>query len=186
MKTDSNTIWNEAAKAGLVLGGFSSLCLSLKELSTLSGSNILIQAVAIVLWAVEFFGCILLMKRYLILMRDRFNADIEDCRSFGKRTALLSGLILASVQTVFILKMPPETLNEAVAAASASLGASARDQMDAALDALPMVTFLAQWFYCFIYGTILSSILTRYVIAEEIISGIDKSDEEDDNGEDNQ
>ena len=168
---ESNTIWNEAGKAGLVFGGFSSLCLSLKELAGLSGSNVLIQAAAIVLWAVEFFGCIVLMKRYLILMRDRFNADEVDCRSFGKRTALLSGLILASVQTVFILKMPPETLNEAIATASASLGASAKDQMEAALDALPAVTFFAQWFYCFIYGTILSSILTRYVIVEEIMNG---------------
>lgn len=184
MKMEKNTIWNEAAKAGLVFGGFSSLCLSLKELAGLSGSNILIQFTAFVLWAVEFVGCIWLMKRYLVMMRDRFGADIADCRSFGKRTALLSGLILASVQTVFILKMPPEALNEAIATASASLGASARDQMDAALDSLPAVTFLAQWFYCFIYGTILSSILTRYVIAEEIIGGTDKGDGEDNSDED--
>ena len=179
MKMESNTIWNEAGKAGLVFGGFSSLCLSLKELAGLSGSNILIQAVAIVLWAAEFFGCIVLMKRYLVLMRDRFNADEADCRSFGKRTALLSGLILASVQTVFILKMPPETLSEAIAAASTSLGNSAKEQMDAVVDVLPAVTFFAQWFYCFIYGTILSSILTRYVIAEEIMNGDGRNSDND-------
>ena len=176
---ESNTIWNEAGKAGLVFGLFSSLCLSLKELATLSGSNFLIQAAAIVLWAVEFFGCILLMKRYLIMLRDRFEADMDDCRSFGKRTALLSGLILASVETVFILKMPQDALNEAIAAASASLGASGREQMEAAMDSLPLITFIAQWLYCFIYGTILSSILARYVIVEEMFRGKDEDGSDD-------
>ena len=62
MKPDSRTIWNEAGRVGFVFGGFSSLCFVLKEGAGLTGSTFLIQAAAIILWAVEFFGCILLMK----------------------------------------------------------------------------------------------------------------------------
>ena len=61
MSIDNKTIWNEAAKAGLLFGAVSVACLALKELAGLSGSSFLSQAAFIILWAVEFFGCILLM-----------------------------------------------------------------------------------------------------------------------------
>lgn len=177
MKLDNNTLWNEAAKAGFLFGLFSSACLLGKEWAALSGSNFLNQAAAIVLWAVEFFGCILLMKRCMLGLRDRKEADIEDCYRFGKRTALLSGLILASVETVIILKMPPESLNEAVSLAATQLGASARGQLDAAMDALPAVTFAGQWLYCYLYGALLSSIMSRYIFVQKILGG-DPNDKE--------
>ena len=64
MKLDNKTLWNEAGRVGFVFGGFSTLCLLLKEGAALTKSDFLIQAAAIILWAVEFFGCILLMKKY--------------------------------------------------------------------------------------------------------------------------
>lgn len=173
MNIDSNTIWNEAGKAGLVFGLFSTLCLSLKQLVGLSGSSALTITASAILWAVEFFGCIFLMRRYLIRMRDRFSADMADCKSFGKRTALLSGLILAAAATYFILKMPSEETNKLIADATASLGSEERLRFAKAMDSFPLVFFFIQWFYCFIYGTILSSILSRYIIIEDIFKGGD-------------
>ena len=58
-------MWNEAAKAGFLLGGVSIGCLLLKELAAVSGSSFLLQAAAIILWAVEFFAC---LRRMLTLI----------------------------------------------------------------------------------------------------------------------
>ena len=63
---DNKTLWNEAARVGMVFGLFSSACLGLKEASALTGSTFVVTAAAIILWAVEFFGCILLMKKYML------------------------------------------------------------------------------------------------------------------------
>lgn len=175
MNMDNNTIWNEAAKAGLVFGGFSSICLALKQLAGMSGSNVLTIIASAVLWALEFFGCIYLMRHYLVMVKDRFSADVADCKSFGKRTAMLSGLILAAVATYFILKMPSDALNEMISAATANLGSTEKAEMAKAMDSFPVVFFLIQWLYCFIYGTILSSILTRYVFVEDIFKDGEKN-----------
>ena len=67
-KLDNTRLWNEAAKAGLLFGLVSVSCLALKELAGMSGSTFLSQAAFIVLWAVEFFGCILLMKKVQLLL----------------------------------------------------------------------------------------------------------------------
>ena len=177
MKLENNTLWNEAARWGLLFGLFSSLCLGLKEAAALSGSTFAVQAAGIILWAVEFFGCILLMKRCMLSLRDRLGAGMEECYRLGKRTALLSGLILASVETVFILKMPQDALSGLVESAASQLGAAQREQLEAAMDYLPTVTFFTQWIYCYLYGTILSSIMARYIFMQNLFQGPDGEDE---------
>ncbi len=97
-------LWNEAAKAGLLFGLVSVSCLALKELAGMSGSTFLSQAAFIVLWAVEFFGCILLMKKVQLDLRDKFQGvKMADTFVLGRRAALLSGLLLASAQALFVM-----------------------------------------------------------------------------------
>ncbi len=171
MKPDSKTLWNEAGKTGLVLGLFSSVCLALKKGAALTGSTFLVQAAAIILWAVEFFGCILLMKKYMLNLRDKYDeADIQDVYRFGKRVALLSGLILASVDTVLIMNMPQETVasvvNDLTSTVSQQFGSGFESQVGEFVDKLPVYTFFGQWIYCFLYGNLLSAILSRYIFTQ--------------------
>ena len=70
-RLDNSTLWNEAAKAGAFLGGVSVGCLVLRELAAGSGNTFLITAASILLWVVEFFGCILLMKDLMLSLRSR-------------------------------------------------------------------------------------------------------------------
>ena len=142
MKLDSKTLWNEAGRVGFVFGGFSSLCLLMKEGAALTGSTFLVQAAAIILWAVEFFGCILLMKKYMLDLRDKFDGvTVEDTYRFGRRVALLSGLILAAVDAVLIMKMPQETVESVVTelntAISSKMGAGYEGEIGRFVDKLP-------------------------------------------------
>ena len=173
MKLDSKTLWNEAGRVGFVFGGFSSLCLLLKEGAALTGSTFLVQAAAIILWAIEFFGCILLMKKYMLDLRDKFEGvTMVDTYRFGRRVALLSGLILAAVDAVLIMKMPQDTvtsvLSELNTAVAGSLGGVSEDEVGRIVDNLPLYTFIFQWLYCFLYGSLLSAIMSRYIFARDM------------------
>lgn len=165
---DNKTLWNEAARVGIVFGLFSSVCLGLKEAAALTNSTLVVTAAAIILWAVEFFGCILLMKKYMLDELEKHEGMTQlELYKFGRRVALLSGFILAVVNAVLVSLIPDETLaetlNEAMATMPASMQADAEDTMALMMDKFPLLTFLGQWVYCFLYGSILSAIMSRYV-----------------------
>ena len=171
---DNNTLWNESAKAGAYFGAVSVGCLALKEWAGTSGSSFLIQAAAIILWAVEFFGCILIMKNVMLSLRDRYEGvKIEDTYKLGRRAALLSGLLLASAQVLFIMQMPQAEMDEFVNQVSAALpmGASGREEVEGMMDKLPVITFIGQWIYCYLYGTILASVMSRYIFLQKLFGG---------------
>ena len=188
-KLDNTILWNEAAKAGVLFGLVSVSCLALKELAGMSGSNFLTQAAFIILWTVEFFGCILLMKKVQLDLRDKSqDVKMADTFKLGRRAALLSGLLLASAQALIILYMPQETMDQLVSAVSEAMpmGAAQQEQMDGMLDKLPLLTFLFQWMYCFLYGTVLSSIMSRYIFLEKIFGPPFQNPPEDENTPDEQ
>ena len=183
MKLDNKTLWNEAGRVGFVFGGFSSLCLVLKEGAALTGSSFLVTAAAIILWAVEFFGCILLMKKYMLDLRDKYDdVTMVDAYRFGRRVALLSGLILAAVDALIIMKMPQETvtsvMSELSAAMPAGMGHVSEDDLGRLVDKLPLYTFIGQWIYCFLYGSLLSGIMSRYLFMQDVFRGPDNQDGE--------
>jgi hypothetical protein len=122
----------------------------------------------IILWAVEFFGCILLMKKYMLDELENHEGMTQlQLYKFGRRVALLSGFILAVVNAVIVSFVPDETLaetlNETMAAMPASMQADAEESVALMMDKFPLFTFLGQWLYCFLYGSILSAIMSRYV-----------------------
>lgn len=171
---DNNTLWNEAAKTGAFLGAVSVGCLALKEWAGTSGNNFLMTAAAVILWAVEFFGCILLMKNQMLSLRDRYdNVKMADTYRMGKRAALLSGLLLASAQVLFILQMPEAEMNAFVEQLTSAIpmGAASREELEGAMDKLPVITFISQWIYCYLYGVVLSSILSRYIFLQKLFGG---------------
>ena len=169
---DNTTMWNEAAKAGALFGAVSIACLLGKEFSALSGSTFLVTAAAIILWAVEFFGCILLMKNLMLRLTEKYQGvKMEDTYRFGRRAALLSGLLLASAQALIIIKMPQEEVADLFSQVTASLTASQREQMAGVTDQLPLYTFLFQWVYCYLYGCILARIMSRYVFMQSLFQG---------------
>ncbi len=173
-KWDNNTLWNEAAKAGAYLGAVSVGCIALNELASISGSQFLKTAAAIILWVVEFFGCILIMKEIMLSFRGKYeDVKMTDTYRLGRRAALLSGLLVASAQTLFILRMPEADMNAYIDSLMAAMptGAANREEVEAMMDKFPLITFISQWFYCFLYGTVLSSVMSRYIFLQKLFGG---------------
>ena len=177
---DNKAIWNEAAVSGMLFGLVSITCLMGKEAAAMSGITFLTTLGGIVLWAVEFFGCILLMKKRMTLLRDKYyNVQINDSYKFGRRVALLSGLLVASANALIILKMPAETMDTMVGTLTSQLqlSSSEMETMGGVIDKLPLWTFLFQWVYCFLYGTVLSAIMSRYVFVRGLFDGPQDNDQ---------
>jgi len=168
---DNNILWNEAAVSALLFGAVSIGCLAGKEFAAMSGSAFLVQLAGIVLWAVQFFGCIYLMKARMIRLRDKYEGvKMVDSYKFGRRIALLSGLLLASAQALFIMQMPEGTMDTVLAQVGESLSMTSADmeQAGSMLDRLPLYTFLFQWLYCYLYGSVLAAIMSRYVFIQKL------------------
>lgn len=177
---DNKSIWNEAAVSGMLFGAVSIACLMGKEAAAMSGNTFLISLAGIVLWATEFFGCILLMKKRMMLLKDKYyEVKIEESYKFGRRAALLSGLLVASANALIILKMPAETMDTMVGTLTTQLqlSASEMDSVNGVVDKLPVWTFIFQWIYCFLYGTVLSAIMARYVFIKRLFDGPSQEDQ---------
>ena len=155
----------------------------------MSGSAFLEQAAVVILWSVEFFGCILLMKKVQLDLRDKYeNVKMEDTFRLGRRAAALSGLLLASAQALIILYMPQETMDTLVSDISQamSMTSSQKEQVEGMLDKMPLYTFVFQWLYCFLYGTVLSSIMSRYIFLQKLFGGPFDGPQDNDNTPDQQ
>ena len=183
---DNTSLWNEAAKTGAYLGGISVGCLALKELAAASGSSFWIQAAAIILWAVQFFGCILVLKNGMVAFRDRYEeVKMADTFRMGRRSALLSGLLVASAQALFIMKAPEADITALTDQLEEALpGGVGREEVDRVMGYLPVIMFISQWIYCYLYGTVLSSLLSRFIFLQKLFGG--KISQKDNNTPDQQ
>lgn len=173
-KLDNTALWNESAKAGALLGCVSVGCLVLKELANHSGVAFLQTAAYIVLWSVEFFVCILVMKDVMLSLRSHYdNVKMADTFRLGRRAALFSGLLLASAQALFIMRMPEADYTALLDSMSAMIpaGASGKEELESMMDRLPVITFISQWLYCYLYGTVLASLMSRYIFLQKLFGG---------------
>ena len=163
-------LWDAAGKAGLVLGLVSSAYVLLTSLLTKLGGGtgmaFLSTILAFLLWAAKFAGCILLMKFFM----KRFAAahpgiDNSGTFKFGMVTALLSALIFAAFDMAYMTWIAPDTMSQAVEMIQESYGSMLPAESLEALEEINFgtVTFFTNLIYCFLFGTVLSAILSRSI-----------------------
>ena len=168
-KERNRLIWKRASEKGALLGGLSVLCLGLKQLAATSGVQLLETGGGIILWLVEFFGCILILRDAM----KKQEADVpgtnnRDSYLLGRRMCIFSSFMLALAVVALVLYVPDNIYTAAFAQASetyaATLGADARAALaDLDIAERPGVLFFSQFLYAWLYGCIVSSILARNI-----------------------
>ncbi len=168
---ERHSIWDSAAKAGLALGGLSVLYLALTSLTgtVTNGSRGLAAAVAavnVLLWAAKFFGCIFLLRFYMLRWSAR-NPDAlnSDVFRFGRVTALLSALVYSGCYLAYVSFINPGIFSEAVAmlADNPMMDSSALESMENMVAMMPTYAFFGNLIYCWLFGTVLSAIFSRNI-----------------------
>ncbi len=159
-------MWNGAAVAGLALGGVSSAYMFLTQFMSGAGLPAFsAQLVSWILWAVKFGGCIWIMMFFMKkFASENPEADNKDTRRFGMAAAFLSAAVFAAVSfanVAFIsADMYSEQMNMLMQQMAPMMDSNTLSQVDKTLENLPQITFFSNLIYCFIYGAVLSAILS--------------------------
>ena len=90
---------------------------------------------------------------------------------FGMITAFLSALVYAAVSfanVAFIsADMFTEQMNTVMQQMAPMMDSNSLNLMDSYLENLPEITFFSNLIYCFLFGTVLSAILSRNIPARD-------------------
>lgn len=171
--TDKKTIWDMASKAGLALGLISTAYFGIgilgSSLNPRPGvQSALFSLVTAALWAAKFVACIAVMKLFMQkLVSEESDADNSDTFRLGVASAFLSALIYAGAYLIYVRYINPEMLSESISTVMEQMGSlmdsNARQEIDDIIPRLPSLTFFANLAWCFLYGTVLSAILSRNI-----------------------
>ena len=172
MEQIHKNLWNSAAKAGLALGLVSSVYLFVNQWVALMDAPVISGLLSFVLWAVKFGGCIWLMmffmKKFVAENQDAVNSDTF---RFGVVTALLSAVVYAAFSfanaAYFSADMIAENMDTVMQAYSQFMDSNTMGQMEKMMAKMPQITFFSNLIYCFIFGTILSLILSRNIPSKD-------------------
>jgi len=175
----TRALWNEAGKAGLVLGlvcvVYAIIVSLLSKLSGGAGVAFLLSVLKFVLWAGKFGGCIFLMAFFMKKFAAGYDG-VDNKRSFrfGMAVAALSALICAAFSLAQTLLINPDEMKEAMNAAissySSMLDSNSMAAMDKMMENLPQLTFFSNLIYCFLFGTVVSAILSRNIPANDVFA----------------
>lgn len=159
--------WNEAAKYGLIFGAISAAYLYLGHIQVALGvSGAFASILGFVLWAGKLTGCIMLMKHVMGKFYLKHPESVtSDIFRLGVLIALLSALVYSVVTVADMLYVFPEYYDAVYTAVieeyAKVLPAQQVDELRTVLVYAPKFTFIGNFIYCFLFGTILSLILSR-------------------------
>lgn len=172
----SSDFWNSACKAGLALGAVSIAYTMASTLFTQEMvSNIGVftaRIISMVLWAVKFAGCIWLMKFFLTRFAISY-ADVtrHDVFRQGAASAFLSALIYSAFYLAYVSYINPEIFSQAIDSAmetySSFMDSNTAAMMEQMKGNFPKISSISNLIYCSIYGTVLSSVLSRTIISDD-------------------
>ncbi len=177
MNMEQNVIqknmWNTAGKAGLFLGLVSTAFLFISQsLGQIEIPALLNSILSFVLWAAKFAGCIWIMKFFMKKFASE-NTSVTNSSTFrlGTAMALLSALVYSAFAFANVAFISPELFEGQMDAVMQQMApmmdSNTQSVMETYLENLPQITFISNLIYCFLYGMILSFILSRNIPSKD-------------------
>ena len=167
-------MWNAAGTAGLALGAVSAAYHFAGQMLSgdLSPAVLWQQIAAFLLWMVKFVACIWLMKFFMTkFAKDNDIVDNKIVFRMGALTALLSAIMFSGITLANMLYISADyydTLYQTLAQQmSATLDSNSLSMLEKVIDNLPQIIFFYYLTYCFLFGTVLSAILSRNIPAKD-------------------
>ena len=162
-------MWNTASKAGLVLGLISTAYMFITKWTGQADIPAFVSMIITgVLWCAKFGGCIWVMMFFMkMFVAKNPTATNINTRRLGIITAFLSALVYAAFCFADIAYISAdfyaEQIDQVMQAAAPMMDSNSLKEIDKMSENLPQLTFFSNLIYCFIYGSILSGILSRNI-----------------------
>ena len=167
-------MWNAAGTAGLALGAVSAAYMFAGQFLSgdLTPATLWQQIAAFLLWGLKFAGCIWLMKLFMVKFADENKgADNKTVFRMGMLTALLSAVMYSAIYLANMLYISADyydtvyqTMYQQMAA---SLDSNSISMLEKLIANMPQLMFFYNMTYCFLFGTVLSAILSRNIPAKD-------------------
>ena len=164
--------WDGAGKAGLVLGLIPIVYMLIEQLLLQDAAEKLGTApaalVTFLLWAAKFVGCILLMRWFMRRFADTHDGVTRrEASRYGTAIALTSALIYSAFVLAWSKFIDPEMFTRAFEQAAEQysnfLDSNTMEMMEQMQGKMPVIAFFSNFIWCFLYGSILSSILSSRI-----------------------
>lgn len=171
-ESQSKSLWNEAARGGLVLGLVSIVYMVINSLTAkinASGAGAaLVNVGNILLWVFKLYLCIRLMKYFMQkYAAGRDGITNSGSFKFGTATALLSALLFSGFSLAWMLFIQPDMFEDAMASATQMyenmLTADQLESMQELAPRLPTIAFFVNLVWCWLFGTVLAAIFSRNI-----------------------
>ena len=174
-------LWNKAGAAGAVLGLTSVAYMFASRFFYGTGTSAAATAAVFAMWAAKFIGCIWLMKFFMRKFASEHDADSGAAFRFGMAAAACSALIYAAASLADALFIHPDMIHEQIELTVREYGSLLDSNTMSALGTveavMPQIMFFSNLVYCFVYGTVLSAILSRGIRpAADPFSGYEEDD----------
>ena len=170
-------VLNRAALTGLALGAVSTAYMfAVQYLPQLIPSAVAVASLTTVLWIAKFVGCILILRAAMLKIADSYgDAERRHTLRIGIFAALFSALIFSAANLANVLYLNPGALDEAldmmVGEYSRLLDSNSLAAIEGMKENMPEITFFSNLIYCFLYGTVVSSILSRNIPKPDPFAG---------------
>lgn len=164
----SRILWNNAGKTGAILGLVSAAFMFISQATAGIGSPIAVTALNMLLWTAKFIGCIWLMRHFMLMLCSRYEGVTNSVTmKYGTIVAFLSALIYSAFLLANLLFITPDLVDmqfdQVMQMYSGMLDSNSLTMMENMRASYPQIAFFSQLIYCFLYGTLLSFILSRYI-----------------------
>lgn len=179
-------IMNRAGIAGLALGAVSTAYMFIVQyLPHLIQVPVAVSIISAILWIAKFAGCIYLMAWFMTsLTKSCGGAERSHTLKLGLWASVFSALIFSAASLANTLFINPEEISQAFDQAlgmyAPKLDSNSLAAIENVKESMPTITFFSNFFYCVIYGSILSSILSRNIPKTDPFAEFRKNDGESD------
>lgn len=169
----NKSMWRTAGTEGMKLGLVSAAYMFATLMLEKTGMPVLLNSLlSLILWIAKFAGCILLMKMAMTkFAKTDSSITNRDTFMMGMATALLSAFVfsvISYVNVAFIsVDMFAEQFDALMQQMAPMMDSNTQAMMDRYMENLPEITFFSNLIYCFIFGTVLSAILSRNIPAAD-------------------
>ena len=164
-KIDSKIISSEAAKVALLFGAISGGYIFFSSAVSQPDTPTLVNVLSIILWAGKLVGCILLMRYFMKkLMGSYEGVTRQNLLAYGTQIALFSAIITAACSYISVQYVFPGQIKDAFDTAfqaySGMLDSNAMSSMEKIEGNMGVISLVSNLIWCFVYGWILSSIVS--------------------------
>ena len=168
--TVKKNLWNTAGIAGLALGAVSTAYLFAGQFisGTLAPATLWQSALSNTLWVIKFLGCIWIMNFFMKkFAAENKEVDTKTVFRMGMVTALLSAIMFSAISLANMLYFSADYYNNLYQTlaqqTAATLDSNSLSMLEKIISNMPQIIFFYNLTYCFLFGTVLSAILSRNI-----------------------